>query len=251
MESDEWDVVESSDNVNHYHFKVVEQVSYSELETTFDVKIPGFVLNINMRRYPIYYVYNIIAPTIIISATGLFTVLIPPGPDKVNMAVTVLLGFFFVQTITGDLFPRTQDTPFLAKYTLSALIISTINLLSCLVISGVAAIPDKKKPGQKLAKFLYYLSRAMFHRVDIGPSAKRKPENGDKDQGIEMLPMKGQSEEEVKLSKEKKKHCEEEEEEEKEGYWKGIAVVLNRLFSLCYLIAAIAVGLGFLLPIFF
>ena len=246
VNSDEWHVKKCWDDVKNFNFIIGEETpqgSFKRSESHMNIEIPGFVLRIELKRYPIYYVYNIIAPTLIISATGVFTVMIPPGSEKVNMAVTVLLGFFFVQTITGDLLPRSQDTQFLARYTLSALILSTLNLLFCLIIVATFEISPKKKPGPILAKILNFLSWAMFHRLNIdlsGRDKKQDAENGKESQTIsENIQVKEEA------SKEKKNQ-----DEEPENYWEAVAVVLNRFFSLAYVIGATGVALAFFLPIF-
>ena len=84
---------------------------------------------------------------LIIVSIGFFTVFLPPFTgEKINLAVTVLLGFLFVQEIIADLIPKSEIVPYLAVYVVFALIVSTFNVASCTCIVAVYNLPKDNTP---------------------------------------------------------------------------------------------------------
>ena len=78
---------------------------------------------------------------------GIFTVFIPAKSEaRLNLAVTVLLGFMFIQTIVAGLMPKTNDWPLISKYIISSLLLSVFNLAICGVCVGIASLPEDSKP---------------------------------------------------------------------------------------------------------
>ena len=94
-----------------------------------------------------YYFYNLITPVLIIVSIGFFTVFLPPfSGDKINLAVTSLLGFLFVQEIIAELMPKSESIPCLAIYVERALLVSTFNVAACSCIVAVYNLPKERRP---------------------------------------------------------------------------------------------------------
>lgn len=66
--------------------------------------------------------------------------------EKINLAVTVLLGFLFVQEIIADLIPKSENVPYLAVYVVFALLVSTFNVAACACIVAVYNLPQEQIP---------------------------------------------------------------------------------------------------------
>ena len=78
---------------------------------------------------------------------GFFTVFLPPfSGDKINLAVTSLLGFLFVQEIIAELMPKSESIPCLAIYVVRALLVSTFNVAACSCIVAVYNLPKERRP---------------------------------------------------------------------------------------------------------
>ena len=262
LSSESWNVISE----HFYEENISAQISRSSSNIT-GYAIPGFVLELQLKRFPTYYIYNIIAPIIIISGIGMFTVVLPPDSDKINLAVTVLLSFFFVQTITGDLFPYSDDAPRLAKYTISALILSTLNLLACLIIVAVNNIDPAKKLPPIICRLFWYFSIIMLYQLNEkqmkhgvktvkGKAFAYKMDENER-KSIKAIKEgsrchKRNKQEEIPEQEKFEVICDHEEHEEdrKETIWRDIANLLSRFFSLCYFVGAIAIVVVFLLPIF-
>ena len=193
------------------------------------------------------------APNIIISSIGFFTILLPPNSDKINMAVTVLLGFFFIQTITADQFPKVKDSPLLAHYTLFALILSTLNLIGSVILVSIERISIVPLPF--FFRVLKYLSIIMLYQYEGNElnitaikNARHKKNKEESNAQIEINPLQQNSEQEN--SNRVKKVESVIDSDEIHNFWHNFEFCLNRLFSILYLIASTAIMLAFLLPLF-
>ena len=89
---------------------------------------------------------NLLVPVFVMSLIGFFTVFLPPHTgEKISLAVTVLLGFFFVQTIIANLVPKSQTTPILAYYVIGSLAISTANVAGGACVVALYNLPSDKE----------------------------------------------------------------------------------------------------------
>lgn len=62
------------------------------------------------------------------------------------MAVTVLLGFLFVQEIVAELMPKSESIPFLAVYVVFSLVLATCNVAACTLIVAISNISPTIPP---------------------------------------------------------------------------------------------------------
>ena len=161
IDSDEWEVLSVKDWPNNFTRKIYDRQkdgSYVDSKQLDINKEPGIIISVALKRYSNYYVYNLVWPVVIISAMGFFTIFLPPTSDgKINMAVTVLLGFLFIQTIIADLFPRTESSPYLATYTFLALTLSSSNLIGSIAVVGLFNLAGKVQPPKIIYKVLPFL----------------------------------------------------------------------------------------------
>ena len=193
------------------------------------------------------------APTIILTITGLSTFLVPPNSDKINLAITVILGFFFVQTITGDLFPKSDNTPFLAKFTVGALILANINLISCLLCVNIQFHGGSGSPSLVTFYFFYYMSLAMFNKIKLTPKEFRNYKEKERLMNSSIYAKTGKelvqfAESLYGESSGPKSNAEF--YSNLEQFWLDGISALNRLFSLTYIIGNIIIVILFLVPLF-
>lgn len=57
-------------------------------------------------------IYNLIVPILLVTFTGLVSVLIPAQEEgRLNMGLTVVLTFIFLQTLIAAMSPKTPSSP--------------------------------------------------------------------------------------------------------------------------------------------
>ncbi len=148
-----------------------------------ELTIPGFSISIKLGRFPTYYIYNVFVPVVITSILGLFASFVPPGSDKINMAITILLGFFFIQSVTAEHFPKSDTAPLLAIYVLNSLLFSTLNLSFALIVTGIDMIDENRIPNFLLITLFTFLSIFMLckrpKRDKIGTKESENDKNSN------------------------------------------------------------------------
>lgn len=112
-----------------------------------------------------FYPYN--------STLGIFTVFLPAKSEaRLNLAVTVLLGFMFIQTIVAGLMPRSNDWPLISKYIISSLVLSVFNLAACSVCVGIGSLSENSNPP-------LFLRWASYNFWNLLKSCRRRSVNSE------------------------------------------------------------------------
>ena len=136
FENEEWYLLNVVTLPQNITFKQIEVNSTGYTDGIVDYTIEhaktGFQVNITLRRYPQFYVVNVIVPIIILTVIGQTAFAIPEHSDgKIVVPLTVLLGFMFVQGIVATELPRSETTPSIAIYVLTCLLLSGTSVLFC------------------------------------------------------------------------------------------------------------------------
>lgn len=108
---------------------------------------------INLRRKPLYYVYQVIVPCLIQMVIILFTFFLPPDSgERIGVVITVLLVFAVYLEVLSESLPRTStSTPALSRFYIAAMAESAVSLIAtCLVLilhfkgtsKGVGPMPN-------------------------------------------------------------------------------------------------------------
>ena len=76
------------------------------------------VFHIDLRRHPIYHVIHVVLPLILLHATTLASILVPPeGGERVSVGVTSFLSYFVFCVILADIVPESSmSTPLICEY---------------------------------------------------------------------------------------------------------------------------------------
>ena len=93
-------------------------------------KCDQLIINATLKiaRHPDYYICYIIVPTLVITIADLLTVFVPMEA-KLELSVTLLLAFTFLQALVASSTPKAREIPLLGMYILFALILSGVNLI--------------------------------------------------------------------------------------------------------------------------
>ena len=95
----------------HYHLVVYSTGPY-----------PTLVYTVIIERKPLYYIINIVLPTIFITVCGLLVFWLPPDSgEKVSLSVTILLASTVFMLVIGDNMPPQSSTVPLVGKTASPL----------------------------------------------------------------------------------------------------------------------------------
>ena len=102
----EWTLTEST--VFSEHFSI----------DAFDESYPLAGFSLTLKRVPTYYVYNIIAPVLLLTLLSCLVYVMPAeAGEKVGLQITILLSFSVMLLIMGDVTPKAgKTTPLISKW---------------------------------------------------------------------------------------------------------------------------------------
>ena len=145
FQNDEWQVLSVISlpiNVTLQQLDVNADGSASHtIATSFANASTGFNVTITLQRYSQFYVVNILVPIILLAVIGQSSYAIPEHADaKLLVPLTVLLGFMFVQGIVANELPPSNKTPSIASFTLSCVLISSMNVMACAISMWIALL---------------------------------------------------------------------------------------------------------------
>ena len=145
FQNDEWQVISVISlpiNVTLQLLDVKADGSASNtIASTYANASTGFNVTITIQRYAQFYVVNILVPIIFLAVIGQSSYAIPEHADaKLLVPLTVLLGFMFVQGIVANELPPSNKTPSIASFTLSCVLISSMNVMACAICMWIALL---------------------------------------------------------------------------------------------------------------
>ena len=81
---------------------------------------PNVTYYIVIKRRPLFYVFNMIMPSVLITIVGFLGFFIPPDSgEKVSMGVTTLLSMtVFLMVVTDSMPPNSDSVPLIGKFEL-------------------------------------------------------------------------------------------------------------------------------------
>ena len=181
--SDEWLLYDVNLTFQDYEFKLFkkEGEKWKRTKKTLEIYRSGFVLNLKAARNSGYFVSNLIIPLLVVVVCGLFTIFLPGHSDaRLNLAVTVLLGFIFVQSIIASVTPKSDENPLISQYVRWSLILSAFNLAACAVCLGIYQLPENSKPPRGLRWASHNMRparRAHAHKNVVESGREGRAEN--------------------------------------------------------------------------
>ena len=125
IKSSEWDLVHVDVTVN--------TIKYTCCDHPFQDMAFKFVIH----RRPMYYVFNVIIPCIILMCLVLFSFFLPPDSgERITIVVTVLLAFTVILQMLNQSMPKNSDSPpIMLIFYVSIMAESTFSLVTtCLVL---------------------------------------------------------------------------------------------------------------------
>ena len=124
-------------------------------------------VTIKLRRRVLYYMFNIIIPSVIISCIGLLTFALPcESGEKVTMSVTILLSLAFFMTMVAETLPSTSEAiPFLGIYFGSLMLLCAISLVVTVFVGSIHHRQPDISPIPKFIHKWFSCRLAVFFRM--------------------------------------------------------------------------------------
>ena len=243
------------------------------------IKFSAYEFILKVKRNPEYYMQSLILPVILISILGAFYLLLSPQEDdKLNFAVTIFLGFIFVQTIVAAVIPTDAGIPKIGKYVIIVLVQSAVNLAGVTIVMAIQKIDRPRFPPFLITLIFIRIigivvlvdikntirfwkartfQKSRNSRLDVRPQIRLESRGESTSKGAHggASSHAGEShllaKEETEVGTENEQSVEKARDEKSKGSWKKIACVIDRFVGLAYCIVAIANFFYYLFPLFF
>ncbi|CAJ0572978.1 unnamed protein product, partial [Mesorhabditis spiculigera] len=159
-----------SSYMNNSEFDLVDMTATREVvhfPSEPDSLWPVIVVRINMRRRPLFYVFNHIIPCVLISSMAVLGFLMPPETgEKINMIITTLLSMgVYLQSITESIPPTSEAVPLIGMYYVASLFMvclaTCVNVITLNIHRNGAANQGRHVPPWMEKYILGYLATFM------------------------------------------------------------------------------------------
>ena len=125
INSSEWEVVEGSKSRNAVKYACCQ---YPYVDVT---------IKLVLKRKPLYYIFNVITPCLVLAVTILFGFFLPPeSGERISLTITILLAVAVFLQLVSDSLPRNSDSiPILAVFYMVIMTESALSLITtCTVL---------------------------------------------------------------------------------------------------------------------
>ncbi|KAK7115633.1 hypothetical protein V1264_001467 [Littorina saxatilis] len=250
---------------------------------------PDVTFYVNLKRKPMFYVLNLLFPCIIITSMSVLGFLLPPeSGEKISLEITVLLSLAVFMLVVSETLPATSETfPWIGVYFACAMILVSVSTVLTVMVLNVHHKNYRPVPRWIKVLILRYAARVVFftdtgtcRRIQVqqtnsdfthqnGLSGKHSqdkaglPQLNGSSRPMSALgeetPVPGNTnlgplvqvlQEQLRLlnkAEERKKSKERHEIQDNE--WRNVAIVLDRLFLMLFLLFFTITSLVVLVPL--
>ena len=125
-------------------------------------------LVVNAKRTSSYYVFNLIAPLLVIVAISVFTAILPSESEqKPEIQLTVMLAFVFYQSVLSERVPKSEAMPLLGLYVMYAILLSALHLMCCHLVIRIAHLHNSRPPSLLIGRVVCLWQRAKHLSVRL------------------------------------------------------------------------------------
>lgn len=268
--SSEWDLVR------------VEKVRNVILYACCPNPFPDVTFKVVLLRKPLYYVFNVITPCLVLVTTILFGFFLPPeSGERISLTITILLAIAVFLQLISDSLPRNSDSiPILAIFYMVIMAESAISLITtCIVLvihyrssdKATVVMPQwvRKVFLVHCANFLGVKSSSVVSTAGENNDGEFKANRSNDSSAIDNYGFKIDNEtfERTNFNEEKtfegalhsilnevkfitSNMVEKQRSEEHQEEWKFLAKVLDRLFFWLFLFTVITSTTCILVPVY-
>lgn len=145
-----------------------------------------------VQRRVIFYVVNLIAPCIVLSALIIFSFQLPPeSGERMGVVITILLGLTVFMLLLTDNVPRTSEViPLIAKYSFVVMVEIAVSLVcTCFVLRVFHRHPTRKIP-LWLHHVVFKILAPVFLMVPPKPRQSDEAISRQSSEGSKLKPTK-------------------------------------------------------------
>ncbi|XP_067676176.1 neuronal acetylcholine receptor subunit alpha-6-like [Haliotis asinina] len=149
-------------NMNQFEENSEFEISTERITDTLGNRKARFHITINLKRRPLFYIFTILLPVVLLHLLNSFVFLLPSqSGEKTSMAVSILLSFQLFLTIIRDSLPENSLT-----VSLFSLYVSLANFTSVVtVVTNILLLKMKEKSPPK---WIVRMCKKELVKVDIG-----------------------------------------------------------------------------------
>ncbi|KAJ8357439.1 hypothetical protein SKAU_G00202330 [Synaphobranchus kaupii] len=132
-----------------------------------DLEFQELVFYLIIQRKPLFYVINIIVPSVLISSLGLLVYYLPAkaGGQKCTVSIAILLAQTVFLFLIFKKVPETsQAVPLIGKYLMFVMSVTTIVVMNCVIVLNVSLrTPNTHQMTDKVRKVFLNILPRMLH----------------------------------------------------------------------------------------
>ncbi|XP_056286394.1 5-hydroxytryptamine receptor 3A-like [Pseudoliparis swirei] len=260
-----WNTELSLENMAQSEWLFINMVNSQKIVDNFSIKQSVVVYTITMKRRSALYIANFLLPILFFLFLDLASFLISVnGGEKLSFKVTVLLAVTVMQLILNDILPSSSDRiPLIAIYCIGIFGLMMLSLLETILLMYLlekdSAAQDKEdqslseKVGKancctKLKKWTLCAGVCNVSVDETPPEQLSVTTEANSSQPTEeSIALEKVSDELKEVEKTLTQVLNSREKERKPGYWTRVAEIINRVFIIFYVIAAITLLSGLFL----
>ncbi|XP_066279982.1 neuronal acetylcholine receptor subunit alpha-10-like [Branchiostoma lanceolatum] len=129
------------------------------------VPYPDVTFTLHLTRRPTFYVINMFLPCALLAFVVAATFYLPPDcGEKISFGVAVLLSLAVFQLLVAEAVPRSENIPVIGLFIIVSLALMTLSLLatSFVINLGDSVQDSRPVPGWARKVFLKYASKALL-----------------------------------------------------------------------------------------
>ncbi len=138
---------------------------------------PEIFYRLIIRRRPLYYVFNMVFPCLLITLVAFLGFYLPPGSiDKVSIGITTLLSItVFLMLVAESMPPTSEQLPLLGIYYAVTIGIVSFSTAMAVITLNINNKGNKGKRVPRVLKFVFLRVLAKILRTDIKSYVKPAP----------------------------------------------------------------------------
>ncbi len=124
-DSEQLNVVKKLEEVDMSRFVTNSEFTIMDIQLQRDVmyyeifsgKYPQITMHLHIKRLPLYYLYTVVAPTLVLCILSLFSFMLPcDNGAKVGIGLTVFLSLYLLQLAIAENMPESNSLPLIGLY---------------------------------------------------------------------------------------------------------------------------------------
>ncbi|RNA12245.1 neuronal acetylcholine receptor subunit alpha-10-like, partial [Brachionus plicatilis] len=132
---------------------------------------PNITYHVIIKRRPLFYVFNMILPSMLITIVGFLGFLIPPDSgEKVSMGVTTLLSMtVFLMLVAESMPPNSDSVPLIASYYFGSMFIISLATAGTVLSLNIHKKGNEGKPVSRIIQKLFFgvIAKILLINIDL------------------------------------------------------------------------------------